>query len=139
MRLAVTLAPKNSLILVMDRAVGVIPETMAGGLVAATPTCIAVGTRSEHDGETSISLSDEATPSGGGSHLRFDGVLKTPSRRISVCSVLDEVLLEMGIPSDETRVQVRANDAAEPDNIAIFVAPVARRSPPISGGSPRSV
>jgi hypothetical protein len=123
MRLTVTLAPRNSLILVMDRTVGVVPETMAGGLVAATPTCIAVGTKSEHDGETSISLSDEATSSGSGFNPRFDGVLKTPSRHLSVCSVLEEVLLEMSVPSDETRVQVLANDAAEPDNIAIVVIP----------------
>ena len=74
MRLAVTLAPKNSLILVMDRAVGVIPEAMTGRLIVATPTCIAVGTKSEHDGETSISLSDEAASSEGGSNPRFDGV-----------------------------------------------------------------
>ena len=123
MRLAVTLAPRNSLILVMDRAVGVIPESMAGRLVAATLTCIAVGTKSEHDGETSILLSDEATPSGGGFSPRFDGVLKTPSRRLSVCSVLDEVLLEMSVPSDEAHVQVWTKDATEPDNIAIVVIP----------------
>src|SRR4051812_22105077 len=119
MRLTAMLAPRNSLILVMDRAVGVIPETMSGRLVAATPTCIAVGTKSEHDGETSISLSDEATPSEGGSNQRFDGVLKTPSRRLSVCSVSGEVLLEMNVSSHVTHVQVLANDAAEPDNITI--------------------
>src|SRR3954454_24914334 len=123
MHLAVTLAPRNSLILVMDRIVGAVPETMAGGLVAATPTCIAVGTKSEHDGETSISLSDEAMSSRSGSNPRYDGVLKTPSRHLSVCSVLDEVLLEMSVPSDATRVQVLANDAAEPDDITIVVIP----------------
>jgi hypothetical protein len=123
MRLTVTLAPRNSLILVMDRAVGGIPESMAGGLVAATPTCIAIGTKSEHDGETSISLSDEATPAEGGSTPKFDGVLKTPSKHLSVCSVLGEVLLEMSVPSVETRVRVLANDVAEPDNIAVVVVP----------------
>lgn len=123
MRLGATLAPRNSIILVMDRTVGVIPETMGGGLVASTPTCIAIGTLSEHDGETSISLSDEAPPAGEGGHARLDVVLKTPSRSLSVCSVLDEVLLEMNVPSDETRVQVWANDDAEPDNIVIVVIP----------------
>jgi hypothetical protein len=123
MRQTVTVAPSNSLILVMDRAVGVIPETMARGLVAATPTCVAVGTLSEHDGETSISLSDEGTAFGFVASQKFDGVLKTPSKILSVCSVLDEVLLEMSVVSDETRVQVWANDAAEPDRIAIVVLP----------------
>lgn len=123
MRQTVSVVPSNSLILVMDRTVGVIPETMAKGLVAATPTCIAIGTRSEHDGQTSLSLSDEGAPSGFGVNATFDGVLKTPSKTLSVCSVLDEVLLETSVPSDQTRVQVWANDTAEPDRIAIVVLP----------------
>src|SRR5262245_8735810 len=119
----ITVAPSSSLILVMDHAGGVIPETMSRSLVAATPTCIAVGTLSEHDGETSISLSDEGMPSGLGVAPKFDGVLKTPSKILSVCSVLDHVLLETSVPSDETRVQVWAHDDPEPDRIAILVVP----------------
>lgn len=119
MQRTVTVAPSNSLVLVMDRAVGVIPEKMGGGLVAATSTCVAVGTLSEHDGETSISLSDEGATSELGTEPVFDGVMKTPSRVLSVCSVLDDVLIEMAVPSDETRVQVWVNDGAEPDKIAI--------------------
>jgi hypothetical protein len=115
----VAAAPRNSLILVMDRSVGVIPETLAGGLVSATPTCVAVGTLSEHDGETTISLSDEGPQSGFGANPKFDGVMKTPSKTLSVCSVPDEVLLEMPVSSDETRVQIWANDPLEPDAIAI--------------------
>lgn len=122
MRQTVTAAPRNSVILVMDRSVGVIPETMSGELVSATPTCVAVGTLSEHDGETSISLSDEV-PSDLGATPKFDGVLRTPSRTLSVCSVLEEVFLETRVPSDETRVQIWANDPSEPDAVAIVVLP----------------
>ena len=119
----IRIAPSNSLILVMDHTVGEIPGTMAGGLVAATPTCIAIGTLSEPDGVTSISLSDEGTPSGLGANPKFVGVLKTPSKTLSICSVLNEVLLETHVQSDETRVQVWANHETEPDCIAIVVLP----------------
>lgn len=107
----------------MDRSVGVIPETLGGGLVAATRSCIAVGTREEHDGETSISISDEGAPSGVGSHPVFDGVIETPSKVLSVCSVLDDVFLELSVVAPKTRVQVWANDLAEPDVLAIIVLP----------------
>lgn len=123
MKRTVTLAPKGSLVLVMDRAVGVIPETMDGRLVAATPTCVAVGTLSEQDGDTSLSLSDEAAPFGFVAAPVFEGVLRTPSRVLSVCSVPDDVLLEMTVPSDQTRVRIYANDATEPDSISVVVVP----------------
>lgn len=119
----VDVAPSNSLILVMDRSAGVVPETLGGGLVAATPSCIAVGTREEHDGETSISISDEGPPSGVGSHLVFDDVVETPSKVLSVCSVLDHVFLELPVAAQKTRVQVWANDSAEPDVLAIVALP----------------
>lgn len=37
------IAPPSSLLLIMDRSVGQVPESMAGGLVAFTPTCVAFG------------------------------------------------------------------------------------------------
>jgi hypothetical protein len=51
-------------IFIMDQSVGEVPKAMNKALVAATPSCIAVGTLSEHDGETLISLSDGAPPPG---------------------------------------------------------------------------
>lgn len=123
MRQTVKVAPSNSVILVMDRTAGYIPEGMGNELVVSTPTCIAVGTLSEHDGETSISLSDEGSPSGFGPGPKFDGVLKTPSKNLAVCSVLDEVLLETRVPSSETHVQVWANDDNEPNRIAVVLLP----------------
>lgn len=123
MRQTISCAPSRSLILVMDRSVGVIADTMAGALVAATPTCIAVGTLSESEGETKIALSDEGAPWDVGATPNFDGFLKTPTMTLSVCSVLDEVILEMSVRSHETRVQIWANDPFEPDAIAIVVLP----------------
>ena len=121
MRKYVLLAPRNSLILVMDQSVGEIPESMNKALVAATPSCIAVGTLSEHDGETLISLSDEASPGKVDLSLVFDGVLETPARKLSLCSVLDEALITLDVPAETTCVQVWANDDKEPNEIAVVV------------------
>lgn len=107
----------------MDRSAGVIPEKMGGALIAATPSCVAVGTREEHDGDTSISLSDEGTPGDIGSDPVFEGFVETPSKVLSVCSVLDEVFLELPVPAERTRLRIWANDPVEPDVIAITIVP----------------
>ena len=105
----------------MDRTVGQIPDSMFGGLISSTPSCVAVGTLSEHDGEIRITLGD--TPD----HDRaqgpvFDGVIETPNRRVAVCSVLDDVILEIAVEGTRARVQVWASDELEPDEIDITVS-----------------
>lgn len=121
MRRELKIAPKNSLVLIMDRTVGVVPDTLGGKLFAATSSCLALGTRSEHDGETSITLSDEGAPPGLGDAPALDGMFGTPSRVLSICSILDDVYLEMDVPTETTRVQVWANHPTEPDVIAVVV------------------
>jgi hypothetical protein len=115
----VRIAPKNSVILVMDQSVGEVPRAMNKALVAATTSCVAVGTLSEHDGETLISLSDETPPHRAGMSRVFDGVVTTPARKLSVCSILDETLVTLDVPGVKTRVQVWANDEREPDQLYI--------------------
>ena len=119
MRLTIAVAPPNSIVSVMDRTVAVIPASFGSGLTAATPTCIVVKTLAQIDGETSISISDEPMPSGTGLRMYSDGVLYTPSRVMSVRSVLDEILLEVVVQSEETLVQIWANHPSEPEEIAI--------------------
>jgi hypothetical protein len=126
MQQTIKAAPSNSIILVMDRSVCEIPQWVPGRLVAATRTCVAVGTLADVDGDTSISLQDERPPLGCGSSPKFDGVIFTPSKRISVCTVLDEVLLEMPVADSDTHLQVWANDPSEPDVIVILAVPTGR-------------
>jgi hypothetical protein len=114
-------APPNSLVLVMDHTLGNVPDSMNQNLVASTQSCVAVGTLSEADGETFLSLSDE-TPSRLPNRAPvFDGVLPTPSKRVSVCSVRDEPLLLLDVPASRTRVRVWANHTSEPNEIWIVV------------------
>ena len=120
MRRHVSVAVSHSLVLVMDRTVGEIPETM-DGLVSSTPGCVAVGTTAQHDGETRISLSDEGVEPGPAQWLAFDGVLQTPSRRLSICSVLDEVLLQVDVPSSVTGIEVWVDHEMEPTSIAVVI------------------
>lgn len=121
MRLTADIAPPNSLLLIMDRSVGRIPESMAGGPVAHTRSCVAIGTRSGQDGTTHVTLECGSRHAARETPV-FDGVLHTPDRRVAVCSVLDDVILEVEVATDRTRVLILANDYTEPDEIRILVS-----------------
>jgi hypothetical protein len=114
-------APPNSVILVMDQTVGKVPGSMNQNLVTATPSCVAVGTLCQADGETLLSLSDEMPLRLPKQAPVFDGILPTPSKRLSVCSVHDEPLLLLDVPSSNTRVRIWGNHPAEPNEIWIVV------------------
>ena len=92
---------------------------MNRSLVASTGTCIAVGCRSEADGETEIIIDDRDGPDVG--ELVFDGVLPTGSRKLVVSTVSGAVLLEAQVPDTDTRLRIWANDRTEPDRILIGI------------------
>jgi|ERR1043166_6206130 hypothetical protein len=120
--MAVTdIAPPNSLLLIMDRSIGQPPESMAGEIAASTSTCVAIGTRSEHDGTTHVTLDDGHRTFAVGTPC-FDGVLETPSRRLAVCSVIEEVFLEADVMTERTRVRVSVNDPTEPREVYIIIS-----------------
>ena len=56
MKYDVSVAPPNSIILVVGSASAEPPESMTGGLTSATSTCVAIGTLNEFDGETSVKI-----------------------------------------------------------------------------------
>lgn len=121
MKIETRLAPPNSLVLIMDQSVGEVPESMNGALVAATPTCVSVGTLSEHDGETSITISDEKPGCGLGLSVVFDGDLSTPAGNLAVCTVDDVAVVSTTVSSSKTRVQIWGNDNSEPNHIYVFI------------------
>jgi len=116
----VRLSPPNSLIFIMDHASGVLPDDITVGLVAATPSCVAVGTLPEVDGETSITFTDSMDVIDA-SDLLFSGVISTPNHELSVCSASDERLLTISVLQPSTQIKVFANDRSEPDRIMILV------------------
>lgn len=120
MKQSVKVAPPNSLILVMDYSFGVLPDNMGGALVASTSSCVAVGTLSDADGDTVITLTDELLGLNS-EGLIFDGVLEAPSRELSICNVRNEKLMAVALSGAEVRIRIFANDASEPDQIAVLV------------------
>ena len=111
------MTPPNSLILIGDPR-SEPPAWLRSELVAATPSCIAVGTLSENDGATRIRLFD---PAGGiPPRLAFEGVLQTPNRVVAVRNVLGETYLERPVSKPAIDVQIWVNDLSEPDDICIL-------------------
>lgn len=113
----------NSLVLVGD-PMGEPPEVLAGALVSATSSCVAIGTLSDVDGVTKIRILDAITkdlPS----YLAFEGEIDTPSNRLSVTSVLDETYLERHIAASTVSIKIWVNDREEPDEISIVVRSIA--------------
>jgi hypothetical protein len=115
----ISISPPNSLILVMDFTSARVPEAMGNGLVSATDSCIAIGCLSEHDGATEIHLGQmqEAIPTDA---LVFDGEISTPTRKLSVCSVMNEELLSAEVAGANTHVRIFANGSMEPDRIFVL-------------------
>ena len=112
-------APSHSLLLVMDESIGVVPDTMGGAVVAATPSCVAIGTRSEQDGETTVTISDDSGSVSG--VLVFDGNVASPNYQVVVCTVLGVVLLRLDTAGPVARVRVWVNDDVEPDVVEVVV------------------
>ena len=114
----------NSLLLVMDPVHGVIPESMAGGLVATTDSCLAVGTLSEADGPTTLEVVDVGEFPGvaEGSWVAWEGSLVTSSGQLAVMDVLGQVLASRNVGADVI-VRLVVNDASEPDRISVVVGP----------------
>jgi len=123
MRLSADIAPPNSLLLIMDPATGVVPESMAGGLAASTPSCVAVGTLAQQDGTTRVTLADSFGPAVEGPPI-FDGVLETPARKLAVCTVLGAVVLETAVGAERTRVRIWVDDPAEPGELLVRASAV---------------
>jgi hypothetical protein len=113
----VTVKAPNSLILVGDPD-GQPPVSMADKLVAATTSCVAVGTLSQPDGATRLRLfgATDDLPE----RLAFEGLLQTPNRLVAVRNVLGETYLEKHVSAAVTSVQIWVNDLSEPDDICVL-------------------
>lgn len=89
-------------------------------MITATPSCLSIGTLCSIDGDTTVTLSDNENDIGSNLINVYDGVLMTPNKLLSVCTVQDEPVLELRVQDSRTRVQVWANDSSEPNEITIL-------------------
>ena len=84
--------PPNSVALVMDPRTGVVPATLVGNAVAATDSCVAVGTLEESNGMTMVRLERL----GAAGHENPDRVWRgelVVSEQLAVMTVLGETVL----------------------------------------------
>lgn len=115
------LAPPNSVVFVSDANGGEVPSSMGGAVVAASGSCVAVGCRSEDDGETEFTLGTLAELDRS-EQPAYVGILKTPSRRVAVRSILGRCLLDTAVSGELTRLTIWVNDPREPDEVVIAVS-----------------
>lgn len=114
-------SPPYSVVLISDSAgIGDVPPNISGRLIVSSLSCIAIGCRSEIDGETRFLLGrpEEVDP---GKPPVFRGSLITPSQKVVLRTVLGNTLLEILSNGEMSNVQVWANDSIEPDEISIGV------------------
>ena len=94
---------------------------MDGSLVASTASCVAVGTFSEADGETTLVLIDER-PSQATSNLLtcvFSGSLESETGRVRLESVDGEIYLESSYKPGQINVTIWVDDSNEPSLIVV--------------------
>ena len=118
-RTTITVRAPHSVVLVGDPR-GEPPSSLSGQTASATETCVAVGTLSEFDGETHISLTDDPiSVANRPPILVFQGVISIHGAELAVCSVTGDVYLKQRVHPGTTRVQVWVDDFSEPREIAI--------------------
>ena len=115
--------PSNSVILVMDPQLGKIPNSMNGRVVAATDSCVAVGTKEEYEGPTRIRITDEVSDDTPPLKVH-DGAVEVTSGEIVVANILGEAFLRWPVEGTSVGLQIYINHSTEPDEIVVVVGGV---------------
>jgi hypothetical protein len=116
----ITIAPSNSIILIVGAKKYEVPSSMKGAVIATTLSCVAIGSLSEIDGQTSITL-EKSCESERDFAPSFTGFIETPSCLVEVKTVLGQTLLQMPVLHKMTKIAIWTNDKFEPDKIIIGV------------------
>lgn len=111
-------APINSIVFISDNLKSKPPEHVYRSLVSYNEFCVSVGTYPEQDGETEFSLG-KADEVGGDLQLVFDGMIETPSRKLMISTVWDEVLLEDSVADVETRIRIWVDHPRWPQKLVV--------------------
>jgi hypothetical protein len=116
--------PPNAILFVLDplNVDVIVPDYIAGRLVAATSSCVSVGTQAGVDGETTMSLSaDGENADRTGLTMRFQGDIETPNRVLAIMRADRNVLLELAVSRQTTRVEIWTDDERNPARVSIVV------------------
>ena len=112
------LAPSNALLFISDQSGGDVPEFVPDMPIMSTQTGILVHCLPDMDGDTTVTLG-KAEDVGQVGPPVFDGLIKLPTRRLTVSTVEDDGFLFQTVPNVETRVRIWTNRALDPDDIVI--------------------
>lgn len=119
MTVEATTAAPNSLVLVQALTGGQPPDSL-DGLAGSTSTCVAVGTLSSQDGETTIVVTDDAAPVLAANELQvFDGEIDVPGGTLAVTTVFNDVLVTLPVRTGSVALRIWVNHETEPDRIVI--------------------
>jgi predicted thioredoxin/glutaredoxin len=120
---SVTVAPPNAVLLVFDpdNKSAVLPSQLHGELVAATPSCVAIGTQADVDGETVVSLDVGDTVSAT-LHPVFSGSIATPNGRLAIVTSHLRRILEIEVLAKVVTVTVGADDRRNPGRVEVLVS-----------------
>ncbi len=110
----------NCLLFVSDPESEDTPAIDGKAAIWTTPECIAVSCLPDCDGPTKIILGAE-NDVGTHNKLLFDGTVLTPTRKLSVGTVLAEKLLEIDVPTTDTHLKIWTNGHPGSDIVIIGI------------------
>jgi len=117
---SVSFAPMNLLIFVSDPTATDVPMQGEAQTIRSTEECITIPCLYWDEGDTKVSIgpfseiAESRIPD-------FDGVIKTPTRRVVVTDVAITEYLGQYVAGPETRVRVWTNHPTSPDEIKIAI------------------
>jgi hypothetical protein len=114
----VEFSPINSIVFVSDNLHTRPPVHQDSDLVHFNNESVSVGCYPEVSGSTVFTLGKSKEVSLE-SEPAFDGMIETPSRKLMITTVLDEILLETDVVDVNTRVRVWLNHPKWPDKVAV--------------------
>lgn len=121
MRQIASISPANSIIVVADGQDGKVPEIDDLSRPAwATSSCIIVRCRPDVDGPTEIVLGDRAEVDPG-LPASFTSALRTPRRAVQLTEVGGELVLELPVATDITRVTIWVSHPEWPEQVIVGV------------------
>ena len=111
-------SPINSIVFVSDNLHTRPPVHQDSGLIHFNNESVSVGCYPEVSGSTIFTLGParEVAPD---FELAFDGMIETPSKKLIITTVLDEILLEADVTDLTTRVRVWLNHPKWPDKVVV--------------------
>ncbi len=111
----------HGLAFVSDPQAGESPEPgLDAELVWANRECLMVKCTHIQEGETNIALSSNAADAMPQMPI-FDDMLNTPSRAVQIWTSMQDILLEIDVPTQFTRVRVWMNHPKWADDILVVL------------------